>query len=274
MGAEANDVAATTAAAAEVPDGNQELTQSAESAPAVTNADEETTKVLDPVQKRIDELTRRRYDAERDRDYWREQAQRAPRPEPPVQAPAEPAEPGKTLADFSYDESKYQDYLFRQAETRAVKAAEKVLSQKQTESARFQAFSAHQEREAAFAKKAPDYFEVAHYAPITDSMAEIVMESDKSADLAYYLGKNRQVALNISRLPPLQQAREIGKLEAKLAEKPTPAQVSGAPPPAPRLEGAVSAGVTPKVDSPDSDKLSDADWTRLRNKQVSKQRGK
>src|SRR6185369_2469317 len=240
MSATADDVAATTATAPQVADANEpEPTQGAESAPAVTNPDEDTSKVLDPVQKRIDELTRRRYDAERERDYWREHAQRVQEPKPEPKPPAEaPQDVGKTLADFAYDESKYQAYLFKQAESRAVAAAEAVLSKKQTETARFQTVTAHKERESEFAKKVPDYFEVAHYAPITESMAEIIMESDNSAELAYPLGKNSQVALNLSRLPPLQQAREIGRLEAKLAGKPTPAQVSGAPPPAPRLENA------------------------------------
>lgn len=278
MGATADDVAATTAEGSQVPDGNEpELKQSAESAPAVTNTDEESSKVLDPVQKRIDELTRKRYDAERERDYIRQERdylreQARPKAEPaPVEAPQAI---GKTLADFAYDESKYQDYLFKQAETRAVAAAEKVLSQKQTETARFQVVSAHKEREAEFAKKVPDYFEIAHYAPITESMAEIVMDSDISAELAYHLGKNRQVALNLSRLSPLQQAREIGRIEAKLAAKPTPAAVSNAPPPAPRLDNAGNPGGSAKPDAPESDKLSDAEWSRLRNKQVSKQRGR
>jgi len=267
MSATADDVAATTAQAPPVADANEELTQGADSAPAVTNPDEDTTKVLDPVQKRIDELTRRRYDAERERDYWREHAQRAQPPKqeaPPVETP--PAV-SKTLADFAYDESKYQDYLFKQAEARAVAAAEKVLTQKQTETARVQTVTAHREREAEFAKKVPDYFEVAHYAPITDSMAEIIMDSDISAELAYHLGKNRQVALNLSRLSPLQQAREIGRIEAKLAAKPKPPAISDAPPPAPKLAG--NNGSSPIVPgTPESDKLSTEEWLRRREKQL------
>lgn len=265
---EADVAAATTVTPPQVPDGNEpEPKQGAESAPAVTNADEDTTRVLDPVQKRIDELTRRRYDAERERDYWREHAQRAqPRQEPTPPAPEPPVE-GKTLADFAYDESKYQAYLFKQAEDRAVKAAEAVLTKKQTESARFQTITAHKEREAEFAKKVPDYFEIAHYAPITESMAEIVMESEMSAELAYHLGKNRQVALNLARLTPLQQAREIGRIEAKLAAKPTPAATSAAPPPAPKLEG--NRGTSPvEPGTAEADKLSTEEWLKRRNKQL------
>ena len=278
MSAENVEVAATIAEAPPVADANEpEPTQGAESAPAAPESVEEPEALTEKVRSRFDELTRKRRDAERDAEYWRAQALRAqPAPEPVAPKPAEPPPAGKKLADFGYDEEKFQDYLFEQAEARAVKAAESVLTRKQTETARFQAISAHKEREAEFAKKVPDYFEIAHYAPITDSMAEIVMESDQSAELAYYLGlpANRQVALKIGQLPPLAQAREIGRLEAKVAEKPKPPTVSAAPPPAPRLESAGNPGGYAKPDAPESDKLSDAEWTRLRNKQIAKQKGR
>lgn len=244
MSATTDDVfaAATTEAAALVADAKEPEPKSADSAPAVTNPDEDTTKVLDPVQKRIDELTRRRYDAERradqiaaDRDEWRDRAMRVEKPAAPVEEPAA-ADDDKTLADFGYDEVKYKAHLRAIARAEGAKAAEGVFSQKQTQEARTQTVVAHRSRETSFAKNVPDYFEVAHHAPITDSMAEIVMESDQSAALAYYLGKNPEVAISISRLPERQQARELGRIEAsKLSDVPKPPQVSGAPPPAPKL---------------------------------------
>jgi hypothetical protein len=267
MSAENVDVAATTEATTPVADANEPVEpKSAESAPAVTNADEDTTKVLDPVQKRIDELTRKRHEAQRDAEYWREQALRAqPKPEPVKPEPeAKPA--GKKLADFGYDEEKYQDYLFEQAEGRAAKAAEAVLQKRQTDDARVHTITAHKAREAKFAKDMPDYFEVAHNAPITQSMAEIVMESDQSAALAYHLGKNPDVAARIAQLPERTQARELGRLEAKLASAPVVPTVSQAPPPAPRLGG--SDATSAKPDSADSDKLSDAEWVKRRNQQL------
>jgi hypothetical protein len=267
MSAENVDVAATTEATTPVADANEPVEpKSAESAPAVTHADEDTTKVLDPVQKRIDELTRKRYEAQRDAEYWREQALRAaPKPEP-VKPEPEAAQAGKKLADFGYDEEKYQDYLFQQAEGRAAKAAEAVLQKRQAEDARVHTITAHKARETKFAKDVPDYFEVAHHAPITQSMAEIVMESDKSADLAYYLGKNPEIAARIAQLPERTQARELGRIEAGLT-KPVAPVVSQAPAPAPRLGGSDS-GTGAKPDTPDSDKLSDAEWTKRRNQQL------
>lgn len=243
MSATADDVAATTAATL-TPDGASESQQGAESAPAVIDPNEESRQVVEPVQQRINELTRRRYDAERraddiarDRDEWRERAMRAERPAPVESAPVAAA---KTLADFGYDEAKFQAHLIQQAEDRAAKAAESVLTKRQAEETRIRHATLHRGREAEFAKKVPDYFEVAHYAPISNELAALVMESDVSAELAYHLGKNPEVAVKLSQLSERDQAREVGRLEAKLLEKPKAPQVSTAPPPAPKIAAANS----------------------------------
>lgn len=242
MGATTDDVfaAATTEAAAQVADAKEPEPKSADSAPAVTDADEENDGVLTPVQKRINELTREKHDAKRradqiaaDRDEWRDRALRVEKPAQIVEESTPTA--GKKLADFGYDEEKYQDYLFKQAEDRAAKAAESVLTRQQNETQRVQMIVAHKARESEFAKKVPDYFEIAHYAPITQTLAELVMESDQSAALAYHLGKNPEVATRLSQLPERMQARELGRIEAKLLDAPKPPQVSGAPPPAPKI---------------------------------------
>jgi len=260
MSAEEVDVAATTAAAPPVADANgNEPPKSAESAPAVNHPDEETHKVIEPVQKRIDELTRRRYDAERDRDYWREQAMRAqpppPKPDPVVESPA-----GKTLADFAYDEAKYQAHLFGEARKQAVQAAREELTKEQQTVTHTERVAAHQEREADYAKDLPDYFEIAHYAPISGPMAETIMESQNGPAIAYHLGKNPRIAAQIARLPPLQQAREIGRIEATLSVKPKAPTVSAAPPPAPKI-----AGSDAKVDK-DPAEMSQKEFNAWRRK--------
>jgi hypothetical protein len=277
MGAESADVAATIAETPPVADANEpEVQQGAESAPAVTNADEETTKVLDPVQKRIDELTRKRYEAQRDAEYWREQAQRAQRQE---QAPAKPPEAqaaGKKLADFGYDEAQYQDYLFEQARTHAVKAAREELTREQQTTQAQRRASEFAEFEAEFAKDVPDYFEVTRgKLRVTNEVADVILSSGKQGPaLANYLGLNPGIASKINQLPLPQAAMELGRISAKLSEKPKPLAISGAPPPAPRLENAGNPVVSARPDTAESDKLSDAEWTARRNKQVAKQRGK
>lgn len=266
MSATTDDVfaAATTEAAAVVADAKQPEPKSAESAPAVTNPDEDTTKVLDPVQKRIDELTRKRYDAERraeqvaaDRDEWRDRALRVERP-----APAEePATAGKTLADFAYDEAKYQAHLFQQAEARAVQAAQRVLQSQQQTATTSQRDAEFGEREATFSKDLPDYFEVTRGSvPITNEMADVIKSSEMGPALAYHLGKNPQIAAKIARLPPLVGALEMGRILAKLSDVPKPPQVSGAPPPAPKI-----APSNAQVEKDPKD-WTDADFAKWRKK--------
>ena len=62
-------------------------------------------------------------------------------------------------------------------------------------------------------------------------MAEAIQSSDIGPELAYYLGSNPKDADRISRLTPLSQAKEIGKIEAKLATDPPMKKTTSAPAP-------------------------------------------
>ena len=62
-------------------------------------------------------------------------------------------------------------------------------------------------------------------------MAETIQSSDIGPELAYYLGSNPKEADRISRMTPLGQAKEIGKIEAKLASAPPIKKTTSAPAP-------------------------------------------
>jgi hypothetical protein len=62
-------------------------------------------------------------------------------------------------------------------------------------------------------------------------MAETIQSSDVGPELAYYLGSNPKEADRISRMSPLSQAKEIGKIEAKLVSSPPVKRTTSAPPP-------------------------------------------
>lgn len=260
----AESPAATNASEAPPPDGTEQPTQGAESAPAASDAGE-TEKPSDGFTKRIDELTRSYRETERslraverDRDYMREELSRLRRPEP---APEDTPNVGKTLADFAYDESKYQAHLSAEVRKEAAKAAREELTREQQSQTKMERIASHQEREAVFAKDLPDYFEIAHYAPINETMADVIMDSENGPAIAYYLGKNPRVAASIARLPQLQMAREIGRIEAtKLADKPKAPQVSSAPPPAPKLAAGES-----RVEKDPKD-MTDAEFAKWRKK--------
>lgn len=275
-------LAATTESQTSEADAEQIETPGAESAPAVTDADD-TRKPKDGFSERIDELTRYRRDAERERDYWRDLAlksnQRDPEPSRERPPPEESDDQDlKTLADFNFDERAYGKYIrdvAKESARRELEGFRKETTERQTQQSREAARTEFGDRATSWAKeqKIEDvdrmFAAPADGGPtVTDAMAETIMESEHGPALLHYLAKNRQVSSQIARMTPLQQAREIGRLEAKLSSGPQPNKVSGAPPPAPRIDGAGVGGGTVKPDTADSDKLTDAEWMRLRNKQV------
>jgi len=113
------------------------------------------------------------------------------------------------------------------------KANEKLAAQEERRHQNEVLATYHEKEEEARSKY--DDFEQVAYNPrlaISDVMAQSIQASDIGPDVAYFLGSNPQEADRISRLAPLLQAKEIGRLEAKLAaEPPTAKQVSKAPAP-------------------------------------------
>lgn len=75
-----------------------------------------------------------------------------------------------------------------------------------------------------------DFEQVVYSAPISDTVAEMVAGSEVGADLAYYLGTHRELAAALSRATPIEAARELGRLEARLS-LPKPNFQSNAPDP-------------------------------------------
>lgn len=76
--------------------------------------------------------------------------------------------------------------------------------------------------------------------PITEVEADIIAESDKAAELTYYLGKNPHEALALQRMPVHMRAAHLARLEAKVSVPPK--RTSTAPPPVPTVTGATAPG--------------------------------
>lgn len=189
------------------------------------------------VHQRIDELTRSFRDAERERDYWREQAMRQAPPKEPQAPAAQPVSDEPTLESCDFDQAKFQRewYAWRRDEDKKVETAQ----------ARAKAFA---EKETAFRAAHPDYDVIARNPalPITQQVAEIILETDDPPAIAYYLGQNPQEAAAIAQMTPHQIGRAIGRIEAKLSappaaettRQPEPRTVTKAPPPVTTLSGA------------------------------------
>ena len=249
--------------------------QPADAAPAVPDAPESATgkeAPRDKVQERFDKLTREKYDALRQVDQLQyrlselEAKVTAPKAEEPVKLP--------TLESVGFDEAKYQAALieFARNEARAAALSE-MRSQAQARESQEKARS-FEKRQAEFMAATPDYADKVHRdLPISKAMAEIIRESEVGPQVAYFLGNNPDKAAAISSMSSEQAAREIGRIEARIElekAKPKPL-VSSAPPPPAKID-AVEPTQRIRVDTADSDQLSDAEWVRRRNAQISKRK--
>lgn len=77
--------------------------------------------------------------------------------------------------------------------------------------------------------------------PITEIAVDFLAESEIGPRIAHHLGQNLGLARRIAALPPVKQAVELARLEAKLATPPAKRNTK-APKPAGRISGAGSSG--------------------------------
>ena len=216
-----------------------------------------SSKKDDGFQTRIDELTRRYYEEKNQREHFQQQWEDSQQ--------VAPQEPGKTLADFEYDEGQFALYVQGQAVQEAKAEIERNNQQQQGIKRR----AAFEAKEQDFATNINDYHTVTrnNALPITQVIVETLQTAEKGPEVLYYLGKNPEIAASLSAMSPLDAARELGRIEATKLVKPVP---SGKKPPAPvpKIKGADSSTARIRLDSPEADKLSDAEWLKRRNKQV------
>lgn len=194
---------------------------------------EQPTKVFS--QEEVDALIGKRL-AREQRKWEREQALRAP----PAQAPAAPVVP---------EQFESQDaYLAAAAEQRATQ----LLQEREAQRQQMETIEAYRDREEAAREKYDDFAQVAHNPnlPITQAMAQAIHASDVGPEIAYYLGTNPKEAARIANLQsPILQAKELGKIEAKLAENPPVKKTSTAP--APIAPVTARASGAPSIDTTD-----------------------
>ena len=221
------------------------------------------------VHERIDELTKLRRDAERDRDYWREQAVRngqvpaqgQPAQQTQVAQAATPDSAEPTLESCDFDQA-----AFTRAHYQWMRQQERVQEQAVAKQQKFVS------SEAAFRAEHPDYDAVTRdpSLPITRLMADEIADTDNPPAIAYYLGQNPNEAAAIAQMTERQMARAIGRIEAKLSappatpseqpRQPDPKTVTRAPAPVTTLSGA------PAVRKDRSD-LSMKEYDELRRKE-------
>lgn len=206
-------------------------------------------------QGRINELTRARREAERQAQYWQQQAT-AGQQQPPAQRQAPQTAP-PSPEEFGWDMGKWSAAVTEYATTQATTQAQTQFQQQQESQHREQLFTAFDARERAYAQQNPGYTEraeqllgVIQYNP---QVAEILAISDHGPAMVDYLAQHLDEADAIARLPMHVAAMKLGSIEAKVSA-PKYRPVSQAPAPAPGFAG--GGQITQK----DPAKMTDDEW--------------
>ena len=211
--------------------------EDAQNAPEVAeNQPEQTLEEKKFTQADIDAMISKRL-AREQRKWEREQAQRSAETQIVKSAPT------ASVDQFESPEA--------YAEALAYQKAEELLAKREAAKQQSQVLESYQELEEAARDKYDDFVQVAYNPklPITNVMAETIQSSDIGPELAYYLGSNPKDAERISRMAPLAQAKEIGKIEAKLAAEPPVKRSTSAPTPISPVTARTSG--SPAIDTTD-----------------------
>lgn len=225
------------------------------------------------VQKRIDELTAKIYEAQRQAEYYKGLAEGRGKPQEEQQPQPETVIPGlrpKPTVDQFEDYEQFIEAVADWVDDK--KTLEREYKKQQTQAVERQktTLEKHQERANAFATVHADYDEAIDAVEdiiFPNSTIDSIFDSEHSAELTYFLGKNRTEAERIAKLPPVKQLIEIGKIEARFEKKedpPPPKRVTQAPAPITPVNAKQSL-------APDPANMSDDDWHKWENERCRKQ---
>ena len=232
--------------------------ESAESTPEVVESQTETPDEKKYSQGEIDAMISKRL-AREQRKWEREQQQRAAETQV-VKAPST-----ASVDQFESPEA--------YAEALAYQRAEELIAKREAAKQQSQILESYQEREDAIRDKYDDFEQVAYNPklPITNVMAETIQSSEIGPELAYYLGTNPKDAERISRMTPFAQAKEIGKIEAKLSDNPPVKKTTSAPAPISPVTARSSGSPAFDTTDPRSTKtMTDSQWIEAERKRQMK----
>jgi len=195
--------------------------------------------------------------AREQRKWEREQAAKQPQPTAVDVPPAD-----------------YFDTPEAYAEALAVRKAEELLAQRDAARQQSELLEAYHDREEEARNKYDDFEQVAYNPklPITEVMAQTIQLSEVGPEIAYYMGANPKEAERISKLAPLMQAKEIGKIESRLSDNPPVKKTSNAPAPiAPVTARGTNSPAYDTTDPRSTKSMSTSDWIEAeRQRQIKK----
>jgi hypothetical protein len=156
----------------------------------------------------------------------------------------------------------------------AEQKAQEMLRQREAAQQQAKLLETYHEKEEDARGRYDDFEQVAYNPslPVTDVMAQSIQASDTGPDIIYWLGSNPKEASRISNLPPILQAKEIGKIEARLAADPPVKKTSTAPAPiAPVTARSASSPAYDTTDPRSMKTMSTSEWIEAdRQRQIKK----
>jgi chemotaxis protein histidine kinase CheA len=243
----------------------------------------EAEKEAKGVQKRINELTRVRREAERERDALKAELEALKKPVEKTSGDKTSGDKPK-MEDFeTLDEYNEAMIDFKTAEALEKQKVQQVKqTEKQAEQAEHAAKVARLKEASA---KYPDFKETVidktgDELPISENMAKIILDIDEEtvtpADVLYYLAQNPDESRKIYSMPDAAAARAIGKIEAKLETAAKKESASAAPEAKPaKKETKAPDPIKPlsgvSGDSTDPSKMSDDQWLAYERERLRKQ---
>lgn len=237
------EIAAQQAAQEENPEGNEGTGEGEEE----NEGEGGEAKPKKSVQERINELTFKFREAERDADRWKTIAEAK---ETPEEKPARAVSDRPSTSQFETVEE-YEDALYGWYDRKRQQKQVEVDS-RENQRVAFEKFN----KNATGLREQHEDFDAAIKAPVfTDAMRSIIFSIDNGAMIAYHLGKNPEVADKIKVLSPERQMYEISKLENKLLLAQKTKKVTTAPAPFETV-GDSGGGET------DPDKMTTAQWMK------------
>lgn len=192
-------------------------------------------------QKRIDDLTRRQRELERDRDAWREAYMRGEKPGKDDAGEPQRA-PKPRLADFDDDEAYQEAFVDWKLEQRE---AERKLRDREQELQRAKQQPV-QEAVKAIREADEDAFSALQDLPaLSETTLVAIADADDPAKVAHWLGENPDEAQRLFGLSPSKTGREIAKIEARLSQTQQKPKTTNAPPPPKQVKGSGSVQKDP-----------------------------
>lgn len=189
---------------------------------------------------------------------------------------AERAEKALSELTKQDDDGDYDEYDINSVIERSSKATARYLQEQSAKQAREEAKQVEQqqmqarldafvESEAEFASTVPDYQEAIQSlndVPQSQHVAELIVDSDKGPQVAYYLAKHPNEARAVVNMSPIEAAKFIGGIEARISARPA-RTTTKAPKPVPKVTGKSAGSAT------DPNNMSQAAYEKWRQGDVS-----